>query len=103
MIASPPALLGGTPAVSGDHERLFHWPIVTEEDEAAILDVLRRGVMSGTDVTIQFEQEFAAWQGRTYALAHLLNVGAQLLGQVGQLVHEGDAGGQHGIGGIFGR
>ena len=70
MTASSLALLGGTPAVCGDHERLFHWPIVTAEDEAAILDILHRGVMSGTDITVQFEKEFAAWQGRTYALAH---------------------------------
>jgi hypothetical protein len=37
------------------------------------------------------------------ALAHIFDVGAQLLGQVGQLVHEADAGGQHGIGGVFGQ
>ena len=64
------ALHGGTPAVCADNEDIFHWPIVTEEDEAAVLDVLRRGAMSGTDITLQFEKEFAAWQGMTYALAH---------------------------------
>lgn len=70
MSTSPLALLGGTPAVQPDNEDIFHWPIVTEEDEAAVLDVLRRGVMSGTDITREFEKEFAAWQGTTYALAH---------------------------------
>src|SRR4051812_49320725 len=64
------ALHGGQPAVSPTNEDIFHWPIVTAEDEAAVLDVLRRGAMSGTDITFQFEQEFAAWQGRKYALAH---------------------------------
>jgi perosamine synthetase len=64
------AIHGGTPAVSPDNEDIFHWPIVTEEDEAAVLDVLRRGAMSGTDITIQFEKEFAEWQGTTYALGH---------------------------------
>ena len=44
------------------------WPVVTEEDEAAVLAVLRRGAMSGTDVTMRFEQEFAAWQGTAHAL-----------------------------------
>jgi len=33
-----------------------------------VLEVLRRGGMSGTDVTIQFEKEFAQWQGLKYAL-----------------------------------
>jgi perosamine synthetase len=63
------ALFGGPRAVDPDNRDIFHWPIVTEEDEAAVLDVLRRGAMSGTDVTKQFEQEFAEWQGLNYALA----------------------------------
>lgn len=70
MSPSPLAIHGGAPAVTDPHDWLFHWPIVTAEDEAAVLDVLRRGVMSGTDITLQFEKEFAAWQGTTYALAH---------------------------------
>ncbi|MEZ4865109.1 MAG: DegT/DnrJ/EryC1/StrS family aminotransferase [Caldilineaceae bacterium] len=64
------ALLGGTPAIQVDPGDMFQWPIVTAEDEAAVLDVLRRGAMSGLDVTLEFEKEFAAWQGRRYALAH---------------------------------
>jgi perosamine synthetase len=47
---------------------MFTWPIITEEDEAAVLDVLRRGAMSGGDVTKQFEKEYAGWQGTKYAL-----------------------------------
>jgi dTDP-4-amino-4,6-dideoxygalactose transaminase len=90
MTASPLALLGGTPAVNGDHEWLFHWPIVTAEDEAAVLDVLRRGVMSGTDVTIQFEKEFAVWQGRTYALAHNTGTAALQCAMFGCEIGVGD-------------
>lgn len=70
MSSSRLALLGGSPTVTERHEAMFHWPIVTAEDEAAVLDVLRRGAMSGTDVTRRFEEEFAAWQGTTYALGH---------------------------------
>lgn len=62
------AIHGGSPAVSDTADDVFQWPIITQEDEAAVLDVLRRGAMSGLDVTLQFEQEFADWQGRTYAL-----------------------------------
>jgi hypothetical protein len=36
------------------------------------------------------------------ALAHEFNVGAHPVGQVGQLVHEADARGEHGVGGVFG-
>ncbi len=68
MKASTLALLGGPCAVTLDPGDTFRWPIVTEADEAAVLAVLRAGTMSGIDVTQQFEQDFAAWQGRRYAL-----------------------------------
>jgi dTDP-4-amino-4,6-dideoxygalactose transaminase len=64
------ALLGGQRAVQSEPGDIFDWPIITPEDEAAALEVLRRGAMSDTDITIKFEQEFAAWQGTEYALAH---------------------------------
>jgi dTDP-4-amino-4,6-dideoxygalactose transaminase len=46
----------------------FTWPIITKEEEDAVLEVLRRGAMSGRDVTIEFEKEYAKWQGNKYAL-----------------------------------
>lgn len=64
------ALYGGQKAVTCDPGDIFTWPIITKEDEEAVLDVLRRGAMSGTDVTEQFEKEFAEWQGMKYALAY---------------------------------
>lgn len=62
------ALLGGPKAVQSPPGDLFTWPIITKEEEEAVLEVLRRGGMSGIDVTMQFEKEFAAWQGTKYAL-----------------------------------
>ena len=64
------ALLDGPQAVTADPGDLFTWPIITEEDETAVLEVLRRRAMSGTDVTMHFEQEYAAWQGSAHALGH---------------------------------
>lgn len=72
------AIHGGPPAVQQEAEDLFRWPIITEEDEAAVLDVLRAGTMSGTDVTREFEREFAAWHGVEYALGHNTGTGALL-------------------------
>ena len=64
------AILGGTPVIQKDApEALFKWPIITEEYEAAALDVVRNNKYSGTDITLQFQEEFAAWQGTEYALA----------------------------------
>ena len=63
------ALLGGKKAITKQAPaELFKWPIVTKEDEEAVLDVLRKGTMSGTDVTQKFEREFADWMGQSWAL-----------------------------------
>lgn len=62
------AFYGGPKAVQSDPGDMFKWPIITKEDEEAVLEVLRRGGMSSTDVTKQFEKEFAEWQGTEYAL-----------------------------------
>lgn len=64
------AIDGGSKAVQTSPGDIFSWPIVTEEDEQAVLEVLRKGNMSGTDVTMEFEKEFAFWHGVKYALAH---------------------------------
>ena len=63
------AIKGGSKAVTSEPGNIFTWPIVTKEDEDAVLDVLRRGAMSNLDVTRQFEKEMAEWFGVPYALA----------------------------------
>ena len=62
------ALLGGPAVVTIDDGDIFDWPIVTREGEEAVLEVLRRGGMSGTDVTREFEKEMAAWHQVEFAL-----------------------------------
>ena len=64
------AMHGGPKAVTLDPGDVFQWPVITEEHERAVLDVLRRGAMSAWDVTETFEREIAEWHGVPYALAH---------------------------------
>ena len=64
------AINGGPKAVKMDPEDIFTWPIITEEDEEAVLEVLRARKMSQTDITQKFEEEFAQWHGMKYALGH---------------------------------
>lgn len=73
MAPSCLAIHGGPKAVQTDPGDLFAWPIITQEDEDAVLAALRAGKMSELDVTVRFEEEFAAWHGVPYALA--LNTG----------------------------
>ncbi len=65
------AILGGPKAVTGTFDEYFKWPIITREDEEAVLDMLRSGKMSETGLTQEFEKEFAAYFGTKYALAHV--------------------------------
>ena len=66
------AINGGPMAVRPNEtdSKLFHWPIVTQEDEEAVIDVLRQGTMSQIAITEQFEKEFADYLGVKYALGH---------------------------------
>ncbi len=64
------ALLGGRKTLEKADEALFHWPIVNDAMIAVQTKVLTDGNMSGTDISRRFEDEFAAWQGRKYALSH---------------------------------
>lgn len=64
------ALFGGPKSVREDCGDMFKWPIVTKEDEDAVLDVIRNGAMSGTDITKQFEHEFAGWMGTKFGLGY---------------------------------
>ncbi len=65
------ALLGGKPAIDPNEvpKALMRWPIITQEDEEAALDVIRNNKFSGTDITIQFENEVAEWLGVKHAIA----------------------------------
>ena len=85
-----PVVLGGSPAVASDDDSLFHWPIVTAEDEKAVVDVLRAGKMSAWDITEKFEAEWGAYLGTRYNLAHCNGTMALLAAMFGVGVGRGD-------------
>ncbi|MGI2297438.1 DegT/DnrJ/EryC1/StrS family aminotransferase, partial [Paenibacillus sp. GXUN7292] len=84
------ALLGGTKTIKEEHVEMFKWPIITEEDEIAALAVIRSGAMSGTDITKQFEKEFAQWLGMQYALGFNNGTSSLLAAMYGCKVGVGD-------------
>lgn len=73
------AILGGPCCIPVPDRSLFHWPIVTAEDEQAVIAVLRAGSMSATDITKAFEREYADWVGVRHGLGYC-NGTAALLG-----------------------
>ena len=55
------AINGGKPEYTPDHwhhltNESIKWPIYTQEDENAVLEVLRNRQMSGSNITKQFEK-----------------------------------------------
>lgn len=70
MTMSKLAFCGGPKAVTADEGDIFRWPIITAEDEEAVLDVLRRGAMSGWDLTLDFEEDLKSYFGLQHALCH---------------------------------
>lgn len=84
------AVFGGAKAVTQEQPDLFRWPIITEEDEAAALEVVRSGAMSGTDITKKFEQEFADWLEMQYALGFNNGTNSLMAAMFGCKVGVGD-------------
>lgn len=84
------AIFGGSKAVQSDSGDIFTWPIVTKEDEEAVLEVLRKGGMSGTDVTKKFEMDFSRWMGTKYALGFNNGTSSLLAAMYGCKVGMGD-------------
>ena len=70
IINQPLAIQGGPKAVPQDEPDLFKWPIVTDEDEQAVLDVLRNGNMSAGNISREFEAEWASYNGVKHALSY---------------------------------
>ena len=64
------AILGGEKTAFRSIDENIKWPIINQAMEDGVLAVLRDGNMSGTDITKEFEKEFAKWNGSKYALAH---------------------------------
>jgi len=64
-----PAILGGAPAVTLDGTQANRWPIITEEDIAAVTEVLRSGELSLHPITQELEADYRSFFGVKHALA----------------------------------
>ncbi|MCP3906166.1 MAG: DegT/DnrJ/EryC1/StrS family aminotransferase [Planctomycetes bacterium] len=71
-----PAILGGTPAITLPQDEATRWPIITEEDEQAVLRVLRTGELSINNEVAALEDDYRSWLGARHAIAHNNGTGA---------------------------
>lgn len=65
-----PAILGGTPSITLDQTEANRWPILTEQDEQAVLRVMRDGDISTHPVIRELEHDYREFFDMPYALAH---------------------------------
>ena len=73
-----PAVLGGPRAVTLDATEANRWPVITEEDEQAVLRVLRSGDLSMHPVSRELEADYRAYFGARHALSHCNGTAALL-------------------------
>lgn len=64
-----PAILGGHKAVTLGGQEANRWPIITDEDVAAVTDVLRTGELSLHKITQELEKDYQTWLEVTHVLA----------------------------------
>ncbi len=68
--ADQPAILGGNRAVTLDGKDAQRWPIITDEDVAAVTEVLRSGELSLHPITQELEADYRDFLGVRHALAY---------------------------------
>ncbi len=67
---STPAILGGDPVVTLDQTEANRWPIIMQDDEQAVIDVMRSDNISIHPIVQTLEEDFKGLTGRNFALAH---------------------------------
>lgn len=67
---SLPAFLGGQPAVTLDQKEANRWPVLTSDDEEAVVQIMRDGDISTHPVIRELENDYRRFSGMPYALAH---------------------------------
>jgi perosamine synthetase len=85
-----PAILGGEKAVTLSQAEANRYPIITSEDEEAVLEVLRSGQLSTHPVTRRLEDDYRERFGVRHALAHCNGTAALLAAFFGLNLQAGD-------------
>lgn len=87
---SKPAILGGEKAVTLEQAEANRYPIITGEDEEAVLEVLRDGQLSTHSVTRELENDYRKRFGVRHALAHCNGTSALMASFFGLNLQPGD-------------
>jgi perosamine synthetase len=75
-----PAILGGDQAITLNQVEANAWPIISTQDEQAVLDVLRSGNLSLHPIVGELEEAYKKRTGRNFAVTHNNGTSAILAG-----------------------
>ena len=75
-IGERPAILSGSPAVTLPQDEALRWPIITAEDEAAVLRVLRSGELAVSAEVAALEDDYRRRLDVPHVIAHNNGTGA---------------------------
>ena len=64
------AIHGGAPAITADQTEASRWPIVGQQEMDAVAEATLSGGWSDIETAIRLEEQWAAYIGVRYALAH---------------------------------
>ncbi|MFI6820239.1 DegT/DnrJ/EryC1/StrS family aminotransferase [Micromonospora sp. NPDC050187] len=84
------AILGGEPAIRNQHDELFQWPVFGPEEEAAVLELMRKPNFFDNQTVPAFERDFRDWLGVEYVLSESSGTHAVLGALYGVGVGAGD-------------
>lgn len=65
------AINNGPKAITMDQEKALKWPVLTEEDEQAVLSLIRKNEISVSEEQEKLEKDFAEYLGAKYTLAEV--------------------------------
>ena len=84
------AINGGPKAITYDQEEALRWPRLTEEDEQAVIGLMRKNEISVSEEPMKLEKEFGQYLGAKYALAEVNGTAALYAALFALGIKEGD-------------
>jgi len=84
------AINGGPKAITYNQEEALRWPRLTEEDEQAVITLMRKNEISVSEEPVKLENEFGQYLGAEYALAEVNGTAALYAALFALGIKEGD-------------
>jgi len=72
------AIFGGQKTITQSYDDIFYWPVFSEEEEQAVLNIMRKPNFHDEVTVDAFQKEFAQWCGTKFAVTNSCGTNAVL-------------------------